>query len=42
MLYSSSFKYEQVQRVKIFGISETNWDISPLLFDYFKESDKII
>ena len=37
-IYSSSFKYEQVQRVKIFGISETNWDISPLLLDYFKES----
>ena len=37
-LYASSFKYEQVQRVKIFGISETNWDISPLLLDYFKES----
>ena len=38
--YASSFKYEQVQRVKIFGLSETNWDISPLLLDYFKNSVK--
>ena len=38
--YSSSFKYEQVQIVKIFGISETNWDISPLLLDYFKNNIK--
>ena len=36
----TSYKYEQVQRVKIFGISESNWDISPLLLDYFKENVK--
>ena len=36
--YASSFKHEQVQRVKIFGYSETNWDISPLLLDHLKEN----
>ena len=33
--YISSFKYQQVQRVRIFGYSETNWDISPKLLEYF-------
>ena len=32
----TSFKYEQVQRVKVFGINENNWDISPLILDFFK------
>ena len=32
----TSFKYEQVQRVKVFGMSENNWDISPLVLDFFK------
>ena len=36
--YASSFKHEQVQRVRIFGLSETNWDISPLLLEYFKNN----
>ena len=36
--YISAFKYQQVQRVKIFGYSETNWDISPKLLDYFKDN----
>ena len=31
----SVFKYQQVQRIKIFGYSETNWDISPKLLKYF-------
>ena len=38
--YASSFKYKQVQRVKIFGLSETNWDISPLLLNYLKDNIK--
>ena len=33
--YISSFKYQQVQRVRIFGYGETNWDISPRLLEYF-------
>ena len=33
--YISAFKYQQVQRVRIFGYSETNWDISPKLLEYF-------
>ena len=33
--YISAFKYQQVQRVKIFGGSEMNWDISPSILDYF-------
>ena len=36
--YTSSFDYEQVQKVKIFGLSETNWDISPKLLEYFKDN----
>ena len=35
--YISSFKYQQVQRVRIFGLSEVNWDISPTLLEYFKD-----
>ena len=38
--YISAFKYQQVQRVKIFGYSETNWDISPKILDYFSENKK--
>ena len=38
--YISTFKYQQVQRVKIFGYSETNWDISPKLLDYFRDNMK--
>ena len=37
-LSSYSFTYRQVQKVKIFGLSEINWDISPKLLDYFKEN----
>ena len=38
--YISAFKYQQVQRVKIFGYSETNWDISPKILDYFNATKK--
>ena len=38
--YISAFKYQQVQRVKIFGYSETNWDISPKILDYFNDTKK--
>jgi hypothetical protein len=37
-LSSYSFTYRQVQKVKIFGLSETNWDISPKLLEYFKDN----
>ena len=33
--YISSFKYSQAHSVKILGISESNWEISPSLLDYF-------
>ena len=39
-LSSYSFTYQQVQKVKIFGLSEINWDISPKLLDYFKDNIK--
>ena len=39
--YSSSFKYQQVQKVKTFGMSETNWDISPSLLDYFNKKENV-
>ena len=39
-LSSYSFTYRQVQKVKIFGLSEINWDISPKLLDYFKDNIK--
>ena len=35
--YISSFKYQQVQIVRIFGLSEINWDLSPTLLKYFKD-----
>ena len=36
--YISAFKYQQAQRVIVFGYSETNWDISPKLLEYFNNS----
>ena len=38
--YTSSFEYTQAHKVKILGISESNWEISPFLFDNL-ENNKI-